>query len=92
MSDPDSGAAPEVTTMMPTIFLGVKFYLLVDRELVQYCNTVERELTAANLQWIHMTKNFDIQGKFLKARKDEKIPELPKIAKLLPIILWMEAS
>jgi hypothetical protein len=36
-------------------------------------------------------KNFEIQWKALKDKKDEDIPDVPKITKALPIIKWTEA-
>ena len=46
---------------------------------------------AASLQWTTVLKNFEIQWKALKERKDEDPPEIPKITKLLPTIKWTEA-
>ena len=36
-------------------------------------------------------KNFEIQWTFLKDRKKDDEPEVPKITKALPIIKWTEA-
>ena len=36
-------------------------------------------------------RNFEIQWKALKERKDEDDPEVPQITKALPIIKWTEA-
>ena len=60
-------------------------------ELVRYYNTVGRDLTAANMRWNNVMKNFEIQWKALKMKRDEDTPEVPKISKSLPIIKWMEA-
>ena len=50
-----------------------------------------RDLTAASMHWNNVVKNFEIQWKALKVKKDEDTPEVPKISKSLPIIKWMEA-
>ena len=36
-------------------------------------------------------KNFEIQWKALRAKKEEDTPEVPKISKALPVIKWTEA-
>ena len=36
-------------------------------------------------------KNFEVQWKALKSRKDDINPTIPKISKSLPIIKWTEA-
>ena len=52
---------------------------------------VGRDLTAANLQWNTIMKNFEIQWKALKERKEDESPDVPKISKALPVIKWTEA-
>ena len=52
---------------------------------------MSRDLTAASMRWNNIIKNFEIQWKALKAKKDKDTPEVPKISKSLPIIKWMEA-
>ena len=58
---------------------------------MKYYRTVGRDLTAANLQWNTVMKNFDVQWTALKEKKGEDSPETPKISKALPVIKWMEA-
>ena len=48
------------------------------------------DLTAANLQWNTVMKNFEIQWKVLKERKGDDSPDVPKISKAVPVIKWME--
>ena len=60
-------------------------------ELVRYYSTVGRDLTAASMHWNNVIKNFEIQWKALKMKKDEDTLEVPKISKSLPIIKWTEA-
>ena len=38
------------------------------------------------MQWNNVIKNFEIQWKALKTKRDEDTPEVPKISKSLPII------
>ena len=58
---------------------------------MKYYITVGRDLTAANLQWNTVLKNFDIQWTALKEKKGDDSPETPKISKVLPDIKWTEA-
>ena len=60
-------------------------------DLVQYYNTVGRDLMAPNMHWNQVGKNFEIQWKALKERKEEDPPEALKIMKTLPIMKWTEA-
>ena len=60
-------------------------------ELVWYYNTMGRDLTAANMRWNNVLKNFEIQWKALMTKRDGDTPEVPKISKSLPIIRWTEA-
>ena len=43
------------------------------------------------MQWNNVIKNFEIQWKALKTKRDEDTLEVPKISKSLPIIKWTEA-
>jgi hypothetical protein len=60
-------------------------------ETVRYYETVGRPLTAANLQWTSVMKNFEIQWKALMDKKSKDEPETPKISKSLNIMKWSEA-
>eukprot|EP00957_Ditylum_brightwellii_P021046 1585695-Ditylum_brightwellii.AAC.1 len=55
-------------------------------KLVQYYTTVIRTITPGNIQWDTLVKNFEIQWKTLKDKKDESGPDTPKIAKGLNIM------
>jgi hypothetical protein len=59
-------------------------------EIIRYYETVGRPLTAANIQWDTVIKNFEIQWNALKAKKKEDGPETLKIAKGLNIMKWSE--
>ena len=60
-------------------------------ELIRFYNTVGRPLTAANIQWNTVIKNFEIQWKAMKVRIDGDEPETPKITKGLNIMRWSES-
>ena len=91
--DPNPNAAPGATIPTPPFVFGAKSQkrLLVACNLVRYYDTVGRPLSAANLQWNTVMKNFEIQWKALKDRKDAEEPDVPKISKALPVIKWTEA-
>ena len=83
--------APTIPT--PAFVFGAKsqMRLKIACELVRYYEATGRELTAANMKWDSVMKNFEIQWKALKAKKDEDTPDVPKITKALLIIKWTEA-
>lgn len=65
--------------------------MIVACEIVRYYETVGRPLTASNIAWTHVMRNFDIQWKALKEKKKEGEPTTPKISKGLNIMKWSEA-
>jgi hypothetical protein len=65
--------------------------LLVLCDLVRFYQTINRDLTAANIRWNHVAKNFEEQWKVLKDRKDADGPEVPKISKTLPVMKWTKS-
>ena len=77
----------------PAFIFGTKSQarLSVACDLVRYCETTGRDLTAANMRWTQVGKNINIQWKALNARKDEDDLEVPEITRSLPIIKWTEA-
>ena len=91
--DPNPAAQPGSTIPTPPFVFGAKSQrcITVACDLVNYYKTVSHDLTAANLQWNTVMKNFDIQWTALKEKKGEDSPETPKISKALPVIKWMEA-
>ena len=91
--NPDPGAAAGSTISTPTFVFGAKSqkHLVIACELVRYYNTVGRDLTAVSMRWNNIIKNFEIQWKALKTKRDEDTPDVPKISKSLPIIKWTEA-
>ena len=60
-------------------------------ELVRFYETIERPITATNLLYRPVIRNFYLQWKALVDRKDGDVPEVPKVSKGLPIIKCTEA-
>ena len=91
--DPNPGAPAGATIPTPPFVFGTKSQkrIAIACDLVRFYATVGRDLTAANLQWSTIMKNFEIQWKVLKERKGDDSPDVPKISKALPVIKWMEA-
>ena len=91
--DPNPAAQPGSTIPTPPFVFGAKSQrrIAVVCDLVKYYRTVGRDLTASNLQWNTVMKNFDVQWTALKEKKGEDSPETPKIFKALPVIKWTEA-
>ena len=65
--------------------------LLTATKLVRFYDTIGRTITAANIQWNPIMRNFEEQWKVLEDKKDEGDPDTPVISKSLPIIKWTEA-
>ena len=91
--DPNPGAPLGSTIPTPPFVFCAKSqrHIAIACDLVKYYTTVSHDLTAANLQWNTMMKNFNIQWTALKERKGDDSPETPKISKALPVVKWMEA-
>ena len=90
--DPNPTAQPGSTIPTPPFVFGAKSQrcIAVAFDLVNYYRTVGCKLTAANLQWNTMMKNFDIQWTAQKEKKGEDSPDTPKISKALPVVKWTE--
>ena len=93
VADPNPNAAEGATVPTPPFTFGVRSHkrLLVATNLIRYYQATGRDLTAGNIAWTHVMKNFEIQWKALVAKKDEDAPDVPKISKALPVIKWTEA-
>jgi hypothetical protein len=91
--DPTPGAAAGATIPTPPFVFGAKSQkrLLAACDIVRYYEETGRPLTAANIQWNSVIKNFGEQWKALKDRKTGDLPEVPKITKALPVIKWTQA-
>ena len=85
--NPDPGAPPGSTIPRPPYTFGAKSQqrLLVACEIVRYYETVGRPLTAANMRWNPVIRNFRDQWKALVDQKDDDI-EVPKVTRSLPIL------
>ena len=79
--NPDPGAAVGETIPAPAFVFGAKSQkcLGIICELVRYYNTVGHDLTVASMHRNNVIKNFKIQWKALKAKKEEDTAEVPKI-------------
>ena len=66
--DPNPGAPASATIPTPPFIFGAKSQkqIAVTCYLVRFYATVGRDLTAANLQWNTIMKNFEVQWKALK--------------------------
>ena len=66
--------------------------LVADSKIVRYYETVGRELTAAIMKWSETIKVFFQHFKALEDRKKENdIPDVPKITKSLAVTKWSES-
>jgi hypothetical protein len=92
--DPDPNAQPGATVPTPPFVFGAKSHarlFLATSELLRFYETIGRVVTAANVQWDTIGRNFQEQWKAIKESKKETQPEVPTITKALPIIRWIEA-
>ena len=64
--------------------------LIVAAEIVRYYVTVGRTITASGMLWNPVLKNFEVQWKSIKERKDRDSPETPKITRNTAVIKWSE--
>ena len=86
--DPNPAAAVGATIPTPSFVFGAKSQHRISMacEIVCYYNTVRHDITAANMWWTQVIKNFEDQWKALKRCKEDDEPDIPKISKSLPII------
>ena len=91
--DPNPAAAAGATIPTPSFVFSAKsqHHISLACEIVCYYNAVGRDITAANMQWTQVIKNFEDQWKALKGHKEDDEPDVLKISKSLPIIKWTEA-
>jgi hypothetical protein len=91
--NPNLNAPAGATIAQPPFVFGAKAQkrLLAACDMVRYYEMIDRELSAPNMCWEPVIKNFTQQWKALKDRKDAEAPEVPKISKTLSIIKWTEA-
>ena len=65
--------------------------LPVATKLVKFYETVGRGLTAGNIVWNNVMKNFKSQWEAIEKKKVKEEPDAPIVSKNLPIIKWVEA-
>ena len=65
--------------------------LIVAAKLIKYYETVGGPLTASNIQWTNVVKNFDEQNKALEDKVKADEPDVRRISKALPVIKWTKA-
>ena len=90
--NPDGGAPAGSTIPRPPYTFGAKSQkrLLAACEIIRYYKTVGRPLSAANMQWDPIIRNFTEQWKALVARRSDDI-EVPKVTCSVPVLKWIEA-
>ena len=90
--DPNPAAAAGAMLPTPSFVFGVKSQHRISMacEIVRYYNAVGYDITANNMLWTQVIKNFEDQWKALKGHKEDDQPDIPKINKSLPIIKWTE--
>ena len=93
VQNPDAGAPVGEMIPTPAFTFGAKSQqrISVACDAVRFYRETGRPLTVDNMQWNQVLKNFEVQWKALKSRKEDDEPEVPKITKALPIIKWTEA-
>ena len=79
--DPNPAAVAGATIPMTAFIFGAKSQarLSVACNLVRLNNTARHDLTAANICWMHVAKNFKTQWKVLKSHNYKEITDIPKI-------------
>ena len=94
VADPNPGAAAGATILTPPFACGAKSQqrLIHATKLLRFYDTVGRAVTAGNLQWTPVMKNFSEQWKALEDKKGGDEPDVPMVSKALPIIKWTEAG
>jgi hypothetical protein len=93
IDDLNPGSAAGATIPTPPFAFGAKSQqrLIVSTKLLWFYDTVCRAVTAGNLQWMPVMKNFSEQWEALENKKGGNEPDVPMISKALPIIKWTEA-
>ena len=84
--DPNPVTVAGATIPMPAFVFGAKLQarLSVACNLVRFYNTVGCDLTAVNMNQMHVAKNFETQWKALKSHKDEDDPDIPRLHEIFP--------
>ena len=59
-------------------------------DLVRFYDTIGRPMTAANMKWSPVMRNFGLLWKSLIERRDADEPAVPKVTKNIPPMKWCE--
>ena len=91
--DPTPGAPPGATIPTPPFVFGAKSQMRLEAacDLVRFYRTIGRPLTAANIAWDPVMRNFCEIWKSVKERHAADDPVTPTINKGLPVMKWTEA-
>ena len=91
--NPDPNTPAGSTIARPPFVFGAKSQkrLLEACDIIRFYQTIGRNLTAGNIRYNPVIRNFAQQWKALKDRKENDETEVPKVTKALPIIKWSEA-
>jgi hypothetical protein len=65
--------------------------LKVAAKAVRYYTAIGRELSAGNMHYTNVLKNFDMQWNALVQRNDDDAPSTPKITRSLKVPRWSES-
>ena len=86
--NPDPNAPLGATIARPPFVFGAKSQkrLLEACDIIRFYQTIGRPLTAGNIQYNPVIRNFAQQWKALKDQKENDDTEVPKVTKALPII------
>mmetsp|Transcript_29012 Transcript_29012/g.43836 ORF Transcript_29012/g.43836 Transcript_29012/m.43836 type:complete len:146 (-) Transcript_29012:54-491(-) len=84
--DPNNAQA---TIPNPAFCFGAKSKLRLEAasKLVRFYNDIGRDLTSQNICWNPIIKDFIQQWKALETRGKDESVEVPKISKILPILM-----
>lgn len=91
--NPDTNAPAGSTIPTPPFVFGAKSLLRMQAacELIKYYEATGRTITAANIMWNPVIKDFKDQWKALQDQRKADDGEVPKITKSLPVMKWLEA-
>ena len=62
--------------------------LKLTSRLIRYYNATDRPLTAGNVKWLNVGRNFEIQRKALDKKAKEDTPSPPKMTQKMKIPKW----
>ena len=93
VQDPNAAVGQHALIPTPAFVIGAKSLSRIKAAMfiVKYYETVGRETTPNNMRWDPVIKNFIEHWKALKDRKEDDVPEVPKISKTLTAMKFSEA-